>query len=148
MITLPYCFCNTEVRAVVKLHWDRWKLVRWYFNICLVKIFDIFISVNLFPGGIEGNLCISGLWELSTSPLWPTPWLLPLDSQIRYSLQLNSFFYGASKQNYRADSNLLRVVLWGNDNAFLSYQQPTKVSFKNRRKITKFQQLWRISSKS
>ena len=28
VITLPYCFCNTEVRAVVKLHWNRWKLVR------------------------------------------------------------------------------------------------------------------------
>ena len=28
VITLPYCFCNTEVRSVVRLHWNRWKLVR------------------------------------------------------------------------------------------------------------------------
>ena len=23
VITLPYCFCNTEVRAVLRLHWNR-----------------------------------------------------------------------------------------------------------------------------
>ena len=28
VITLPYCFLNTEVQGVVKLHWERWKMVR------------------------------------------------------------------------------------------------------------------------
>ena len=28
VITLPYCFLNSEVQGVVKLHWERWKMVR------------------------------------------------------------------------------------------------------------------------
>ena len=28
MISLPYCFLNSEVQGVVKLHWERWKMVR------------------------------------------------------------------------------------------------------------------------
>jgi len=28
IITLPYCFLNSEVQGVVKLHWNRWLLVR------------------------------------------------------------------------------------------------------------------------
>ena len=28
IITLPYCFLNTEVKAALKLHWDRWWMVR------------------------------------------------------------------------------------------------------------------------
>jgi len=28
VITLPFCFLNTEVQAVVKTHWRRWRMVR------------------------------------------------------------------------------------------------------------------------
>jgi len=28
VITLPFCFLNTEVQAVVRTHWRRWKMVR------------------------------------------------------------------------------------------------------------------------
>ena len=28
VITLPYCFFNTEVQGVVVMHWRRWKMVR------------------------------------------------------------------------------------------------------------------------
>ena len=27
VITLPFCFLNTEVQAVVKTHWRRWRMV-------------------------------------------------------------------------------------------------------------------------
>ena len=28
MITLPYCFLNTEIRSTIKQHWERWRLNR------------------------------------------------------------------------------------------------------------------------
>ena len=28
VITLPYCYLNSEVQGVIKLHWDRWIMVR------------------------------------------------------------------------------------------------------------------------
>jgi hypothetical protein len=28
VITLPYCFLNSEVRGVVRTRWDRWQLIR------------------------------------------------------------------------------------------------------------------------
>lgn len=28
VISLPYCFLNTEVQGVLRSHWERWKLVR------------------------------------------------------------------------------------------------------------------------
>ena len=28
VISLPYCFLNAEVQAAIKLHWDRWWMVR------------------------------------------------------------------------------------------------------------------------
>ena len=113
MITLPYCFCNTEVRAVVKLHWDRWKLVRW-------EYFDIFISVNLCSVGIESNLCNSGRWELSTSPLWPTPWLLPLDTLIRLFVTVEQCFLSD-----------IYLHLWSSKTKSTSWFKPFKSCFVN-----------------
>ena len=28
VISLPYCFLNSEVQGVVKNHWSRWRMVR------------------------------------------------------------------------------------------------------------------------
>ena len=28
VITLPYCYLNSEVQGVIKCHWERWKMVR------------------------------------------------------------------------------------------------------------------------
>ena len=28
VISLPYCFLNSEVQGVVKSHWSRWRMVR------------------------------------------------------------------------------------------------------------------------
>ena len=28
VITLPYCFLNSEVQGVIKSHWERWRMVR------------------------------------------------------------------------------------------------------------------------
>ena len=28
VISLPYCFLNSEVQGVVRTHWKRWKMVR------------------------------------------------------------------------------------------------------------------------
>ena len=28
VITLPYCYLNSEVQGVIKSHWERWKMVR------------------------------------------------------------------------------------------------------------------------
>ena len=32
VITLPFCFLNTEVQAVVKTHWRRWRMVSVHFD--------------------------------------------------------------------------------------------------------------------
>ena len=29
VITLPYCFLNTEVRGILRQHFERWKATRW-----------------------------------------------------------------------------------------------------------------------
>ena len=36
VISLPYCFLNSEVQGVVKNHWSRWRMVR--NNLLLNKI--------------------------------------------------------------------------------------------------------------
>jgi len=61
VITLPYCYCNSEVRRAITTRWRRWKMVRNVGYECCrprasVATNSIFISTSQFNDGLKVNL--------------------------------------------------------------------------------------------
>ena len=66
VITLPFCFLNTEVQAVVKTHWRRWRMVSLDFDQTRVKA----LLLVLFKTGWDLNDVVAHIIQISTLFIW------------------------------------------------------------------------------
>ena len=47
VISLPYCFLNSEVQGAVRSHWSRWRMVRYQISLPSISYWSqLTLSVN------------------------------------------------------------------------------------------------------